>query len=410
MAAPLSARGLGLIAEAPMPPYIDAHFERKDDRCTVDNPDGYIGLCVAENKLVWPLLEPRLTAARTGLPHQAVCYDESIGSYRFRQQLSEFMGRRIHGKSFPPEQIAALAGTGSVLEILFHNIADPEDAVLVPTPSYAGFWADLETRDELHIVPVHTDADEGFRLTPELLDAAFEGSDRPVKALLYTNPDNPKGTVAPIDEIALVVRWARAKGIHLVSDEVYALSNHGDREFVSAAQVADPLGDDVHLIWAFSKDFGASGLRCGVLITENEALMQAMGALGYWSLVSGDTQWMLGEMISDREWVDGYLDAMQGGLRESYAAVTTALEAAGIPYLEASGGYFILVDFRGHLPAPTWEAEDALWRRFVDEAKVNLTPGSACRIAEPGFMRMCFATEPKEVVVEAVERLAALLG
>ena len=42
---------------------------------------------------------------------------------------------------------------GAVLELLFHAIADPGDAVLVPTPSYAGFWADLETRDDLTIVP-----------------------------------------------------------------------------------------------------------------------------------------------------------------------------------------------------------------------------------------------------------------
>ncbi|NIR34619.1 MAG: aminotransferase class I/II-fold pyridoxal phosphate-dependent enzyme, partial [Actinobacteria bacterium] len=57
----------------------------------------------------------------------------------------------------------------------------------------------------------------------------------------------------------------------------------------------------------------------------------------------------------------------------------------------------------------TWKGEDDLWRRFVEEAKVNLTPGSACRIVEPGFMRLCFAAEPKELAVEAVQRIARLL-
>jgi aspartate/methionine/tyrosine aminotransferase len=410
MSSTLSARGLGLIGDDPLPPYLAAHFEHRNDRWSPTNRDGYIGLCVAENKLVWDLLRPRLSAARDGLPHDAICYDEMTGSRRFREQLSAFMGRTFLGREFPAEQIAVLAGTGSVLEILFHNIADPGDAVLVPTPSYAGFWMDLETRDQLRIVPVHTRADEGFRLTPDLLDAAYDGAGTTVAALLYTNPDNPKGTVAPAAEIEMVVEWSRRRGIHLVIDEVYALSIHGMTPFVSAAQLVPSLGDTIHLLWAFSKDFGASGLRCGVLITENEELMSAMGALGYWALVSGDTQHLLGEMISDTTWVDGYLSQMQAGLRDAYAIAATALDAARIAHLPAEGGFFLLVDLRDHLAEPTWEAEGALWRRFVDEAKVNLTPGSACRIGEPGFMRLCFATESTEAVIAGIERLSAVLG
>jgi len=192
MGSELSARGKALIESSPMPDYLHAHFDRLEDHYDAEaNPNGYIGLCIAENKLVWDLLQPRLVAPRPTLSHQAICYDEMIGSFRFREQLSEFMGRTFLGREFDPTQIAVLAGTGSVLEILFHNIADPGDAVLVPTPSYAGFWADLETRDELHIVPVHTRRADGFTLTEELLDQAFESSERPVKALLYTNPDNP---------------------------------------------------------------------------------------------------------------------------------------------------------------------------------------------------------------------------
>jgi aspartate/methionine/tyrosine aminotransferase len=393
-----------------MPGYLDAHIDRREDRCDPEtNPDGYIGLCVAENKLVWDLLQPRLVAPRPDLPHEAICYDEMIGSRRFREQLSEFMGRTFLGREFDPAQIAVLAGTGSVLEILFHNIADPGDAVLVPTPSYAGFWADLETRDELHIVPVHTSSTDGFTLTAELLDRAFESSEHPVKALLYTNPDNPTGAIASSDEIEMVMEWTERRGIHLVLDEVYALSVHGDTPFVSGASLRPTLGDHIHVLWAFSKDFGASGLRCGVLITENEELMRSVDGLAYWSVVSGDTQHVLGEMISDRDWVDGYIEAMRARLGESYHAVTAALDEEGIPYFAAEGGYFFLCDFREFMTDQTWEAEDALWHRILDEANVNLTPGSACRNGEPGFFRLCFATESVENAVTAVQRVGKVL-
>jgi len=411
MEPPLSSRGQDLLDRAPLPEYIHTHFERLDDHYDTDtNPDGYIGLCVAENKLVWDLLRPKLTAARPNLPHEAICYDEMIGSRRFREQLSAFMGRTFLKREFDPVHIAVMAGTGSVLEILFHNLADSGDAVLVPTPSYAGFWADLETRDELRIVPVHTNSADGFTLTEALLDEAFESSDRPVRALLYTNPSNPLGSIATHDEIEMVMGWTERRGIHLVLDEVYALSIHGDTPFLSGAAVRPQLGDHVHLVWAFSKDFGSSGLRCGVLITENEDVMQSVDALAYWSVVSGDTQHILGEMITDTPWVDDYLAAMRQGLSESYATVTTALDEEGIGYVPAKGAYFFLCDLRGYLDEATWEAEDALWRRILAEANVNLTPGSVGRNREPGFMRLCFATEPKETVVTAVRRLGKVLG
>ena len=411
MGSTLSERGRRLLGSAPMAEYIHAHFDRTDDRYDAHtNPHGYIGVCVAENKLVWDQLRPRLTAARPGLTHEAVCYDEMSGSRRFRRQLAEFMGRTFLGKVFDPGQIAVLAGAGSILEVLFHNLADPGDGVLVPTPSYAGFWADLETRDDLRIVPVHTRAKDGFALTAGLLDQAFDATDRPISALLYTNPSNPTGAVAPPGEIEMVIEWIERRGIHLVLDEIYALSVHGDTPFVSGSALRPSLGDRIHILWAFSKDFGLSGLRCGVLVSENDDLIRSVDALAYWSAVSGDTQHVLGDIISDRGWVDGYIDSMRTGLRDSYSAVTHALDEADIPYFPAAGGFFLLCDLRAFIESQTWEAEDALWRRLLDRANVNLTPGSACRIAEPGWFRLCFAAEPIGTVVTAVRRLGSVLN
>ena len=122
------------------------------------------------------------------------------------------MGRTFLGREFPPHQISVLAGAGSVLEILFHVLADPGDGVLVPTPSYAGFWMDLELRDQLTIVPVHCSSADGFRLTPERLDRAVAEAGRPVKALLFTSPNNPLGTVYSADEIDEILDWAESEG------------------------------------------------------------------------------------------------------------------------------------------------------------------------------------------------------
>ncbi len=406
----LSSRGQRLLAAPPFPEYLQEHFARSDSAYhATENPTGYIPMSVAENLLLGPLLLDKMATVR-GVPERVLAYDSMVGSPEFRRQLARFMGRTFLGRDFHPDQLAVLAGAGSVLEVFFHCICNPGDGVLVPTPSYAGFWADLETRNEVTIVPVHTRCSEGFRLTPAHLDRAVETAGRPVKALLFTSPDNPLGTVYTAREIEEIADWAEAAGIHVVFDEVYALSVFGDRPFTSCAQVLPRLGETVHIIWAFSKDFGASGLRCGVLVSENEELLRAVDGLAYWECCSGHTQYLLGEVVSDDAWVDGYIARTRDVLADVYGKVTAALEDEGIPYVPAAAGFFLLCDLRRYLDEPTWEAEHALWWRLLEEGNVNLTPGKACHSVEPGFLRLCFASIPNDTAVTGVRRLGAVLS
>ena len=398
----LSKRGTKLAEDAPMPGYLREHFARAED-------PAYIGLCVAENKLMFDLLSPRLAGLPTP-PDHVLGYDAMIGNQDFRETLAGFMAQRFLGRRFDPSQIAVLAGAGTVLEDVFYALADPGDAVLVPTPSYAGFWMDLETRNGLHIVPVHTSSDDRFRLTTDLLDAAIERSAHPVKALLFTNPDNPLGRVATPEDIQQILAWVEARGIHVVFDEIYALSVFGDTPFASVASLVPSLGDHAHVIWAFSKDFGASGLRCGLVVSENEALIQAVDGLAYWGAVSGHTQWALARMLADADWVEEYGRTLSQRLGDAYGQVTAALTAAGIPFVPAEAGIFVVCDLRQFLSAPTFEAEHRLWQKILDEARVNLTPGAACRIHEPGFFRLCYAGQPLARVIEAVERMRSPLA
>lgn len=405
----LARRGDALLERSPLPEYLHAHFARLQDAyCADSNPDGYIPLCIAENRLVWDLLEPKLVGPYD-VPHGAICYDSMVGSLDFREKLADFLGRWVFGRRFDADQIAVLAGAGSVLEILFFVICDAGEGVVVPTPSYAGFWADLETRDELSIVPVHGSSVDAFRITPALLDRAVAEAGRPIRALLFTTPNNPLGTVYTEGELAEIRDWAERSGVHVVFDEIYALSVFGQQPFVSVATLKDTLGPFVHIVWAFSKDFGASGLRCGVLVSENERVIKAVDSLAYWSCCSGHTQLLLSEMIADEAWVEGYIEAMQDRLRNAYERVGAALRSVGIPFLPASAGFFMVCDFREFLAEPTWEEEEALWNRLLNAANVNLTPGAACRNAEPGFMRLCFAGVSPEAAVVAVERMRAVL-
>jgi len=244
---------------------------------------------------------------------------------------------------------------------------------------------------------------------PELLDRALADAGRPISALLFTSPNNPLGWVYEAREIDEIIDWADRQGIHVIFDEVYALSVYGERTFVSAASRIGSLGRNVHVVWAFSKDFGASGLRAGVLLSENEAVLEAIDGLAYWSAVSGHTQYLLGEMVADEAWIDAYRIELRTRLAMAADRVTAALEHAHIPHVPAGAGIFVLCDLRPFMIDATWEEEDLLWRRILNEANVNLTPGSACHVGEPGWMRLCFAAVPTETAVAGIRRVGDVL-
>ncbi len=404
----LSSRGARLAASPPLPGYLYEHFARCDDPWHPEhNATGYVGMCVAENKLMHDLLLPRLAALPVP-PEHVLGYDSMIGNIDFRTRLGSFMGERFLGRTVAPEHVAVLAGAGTVLETLFYALADPGDAVLVPTPSYAGFWADLGARDGLEIIPVDGRSEEGFTLTAAAFERALATSERPVRALLFTTPSNPLGRVYTHAEIDEVLTWAEGHGLHVVFDEIYALSVFGDAPFTSVASLRSALGDRTHIVWAFSKDFGASGLRCGALVSENADVIRAVDAVAYWGCVAGHTQWMLGELIEDDAWVDGYLAELRRRLGDAYARVSAALDAQGIPHVAAGAGIFVLCDVRSWMDDLTWEAEERLWRRFLEVGNINLTPGAACHIAEPGFLRLCYAAAPTDAMVAGIERLATI--
>ncbi|MCO4744813.1 MAG: aminotransferase class I/II-fold pyridoxal phosphate-dependent enzyme [Proteobacteria bacterium] len=392
-----------------MPTYLLEHFVRSAEPYdAASSPHGYIPFCVAENSLVWDLIEPKVTAARAIEP-RVLGYDDMVGPLHFREALATFMSKWVLGRPVRAEQLAVLAGAGSILETLFYTLADAGEGVLVPTPSYAGFWMDLEGRDGLSIVEVPGRSDAQFRIGPAELDAAVATAEVPVRALLFTSPNNPLGTVYGPEELEAILAWAEARQIHVVFDEVYALSVFGEQAFTSAATLREELGDYVHIVWAFSKDFAASGLRCGVLVSDNAGVHAGVSSLSYWSCCSGDTLALLKDWITDEAWLDTYVQGMRSRLGEAHRTVTAHLAAHDVACVPSEAAFFVLVDLRAHLDEPTWQAEEDLWRWLLDEANLNLTPGVALRSEHPGLFRLCFASVPPATLQVGMNRLTAAL-
>uniref|UniRef100_A0A7S0RJE5 Aminotransferase class I/classII large domain-containing protein n=1 Tax=Chlamydomonas leiostraca TaxID=1034604 RepID=A0A7S0RJE5_9CHLO len=408
---------------------------------SAEDPGGNIICSVAENKLTADMVHERISEAAGRAPVSTLYYPKGFrGTEEARTAVARMCTRTfMKGIDVNPGDLVMLAGAGAVLDTLFWSICGPGEGVLLPKPIYPAFLNDLEVRDSC--VPVLFDLKEpGVKLwsrgheeeeaaavppIPDQLDAAAAAAAArgvTVRVLLLAQPNNPTGTVYKRETIEAAIRWCMKHRIHLVSDEIYALSvwGEGAPEFVSTEVVARALALDlprdqaeavpqlVHTVFGFSKDWCASGLRVGVLHTRNATLLAVMDNYCYFHTASAHTLWALTQVLSDDAFVDAFVAENQRRMRNAYAGLSGALDAAGIPHVRACAAMFAFLDLRAGLKEDSWEGEDELWRALC-AAGVLLSPGSACKADKPGYFRCCWAWVPPEALPMAVSRISALL-
>jgi aspartate/methionine/tyrosine aminotransferase len=257
------------------------------------NPSGVILMAVAENKLCWDLLKPRCERALLDIPQWTASYGPMGGNPRLMAPLAKFLEKHVFCCAVAPEDLICTTGVSAALSTLFYAICEAGDCVLIPIPYYAAFDNDLRAYAELERWPVSSDS-QSLALTPEALETAYAAATkargRPPKALLLTNPHNPTGRVMGRAELEAIVAWCDAKpALHLVSDEIYALSVFGKGEpFTSLGQIG--LGPRRHVVWGMSKDMGMSGLRFGLTWTKNVDVAASLSNAAVFNCVPGPVQ------------------------------------------------------------------------------------------------------------------------
>jgi aspartate/methionine/tyrosine aminotransferase len=375
-----------------------AHFKVEADRYGPGNPDGYVNLGTADNRLVWDLLAPRLTMP----PRQAdVHYGLLYGTPELRTVVARLLAPVWPGVD--AEDLVVVSGATAALDILATTLCDPGEAILVPAPYYAAFDTDLTARSGARLLPVDMSPDNGFALDPGRIDRALTEAGRDgvvVRAIAVTSPSNPVGHVHSPAVLKDLVNVATAHSVDVIADEIYAHSTFG-------ADFASMVGEQtVHAVWGLAKDFGLSGLKVGVLHTRDPRVRAAARALAYFAPVSTHTQALVAHLLSDHDWVTTFLAEGRRRLRASAVATMDLLTANDIGYVEPAGGFSLWVDLRDHLGDA---GEHALWQRILRDGRVNILPGGVFAAPEPGWFRLCHATDA-DAVETGIARLAKVLA
>jgi aspartate/methionine/tyrosine aminotransferase len=397
------------------------------------NPDGALPLNVAENRLSWHELKERIEeiTATHPIPDWVAGYTARCGAPTFREAVACFLAQHLTKCPVNPDHLAVSAGATSVIEMTSFILADSGDLAVIPAPAYPVYTQDLGNLSGVQrydLVTHHEPAEiaEGPLLTVDHLQEArreIVAQGKRFRMLILTTPDNPTGGIYTEGQLDSISDWCIDAEVHLIVNEIYGLSlidtsrpalesDYSEaRSFRSFANImAQKQSEFLHLWYAFSKDLGISGFRVGLVHSLNKRLLQAYENLNLTHAISNHTQWVLQLLLSDVEFMTGYVARNQERLTDAYATVVESLRGLGIPYVPSRGSHFVWADFSAFLARDSAEAELEFWRRLFESTGILLTPGVGFGHSKAGMFRIVFPCVSKEGLNLAMDRLAGFVG
>jgi aspartate aminotransferase len=202
-------------------------------------------------------------------------YDSSIIKYSFSQgeptlisAIQEYFKR--DGIIFDEDDILITNGGSEALTFTTIAICDPGDEILVPEPfytNYNGFTGSVN----VNIKPITTKAEDGFHLPSK--SEIVKLITPKTKAILFSNPGNPTGTIMRKDELELLAEIAKEFNLYIISDEVYRGFAFDGLAGISMGSI-EGVEDRVIIIESVSKRYSACGARIGSISSKNKPLMK----------------------------------------------------------------------------------------------------------------------------------------
>ncbi|KAF6223285.1 hypothetical protein HO133_000127 [Letharia lupina] len=388
------------------------------------NADGIVSLGVAENRLLHAGIAQHVSSHMHVSQRMLTYGDGSVGSDVLRQAIADFINDRFQPvEPLGYSSVTVLNGVSAVLDSLAWCICDEGDSILIGKPFYVGFVSDFMNRAKVDLVAVTFGEVDPMSLAAvahyerAMKEAVTRG--KKLKALVLCSPHNPLGRCYTPEVLEAYLRLCSKYWIHMISDEVYAMSVFPNGDIPNPVPFRSVLSLEyrklidpslLHVLYGMSKDFCANGLRIGAFIsTTNPELHAAMRAISKfaWSSSLADLAWS--SILSDGTFLQEYLIKITARLTEAYNLCTSILRGMNVPYLPANSGPFLWINLSGFLEHKTIESErDLAWQMI--KAGVWLATGEAYRSEEPGWFRLTFAVSETEIRMGLERYVEQLVG
>lgn len=293
-----------------------------------------------------------------------------------------------YGVGVEPMQITLTCGASPALVLALSATFSPGDVIAMARPGYVAY---RNTVKALHMVPLEIACgpEARFQLTASTL-AALEPAPAGV---ILASPANPTGTIIPAEDLAAIAEVCRARGIRIISDEIY----HG-LTYAEPTRSMLEFEPQAIVVNSFSKYFSMAGWRLGWVIVPRDEAARAVAYMGALFLTAPSLAQHAALVAMDcRDELEGHVATY----RRNRELVLEALPALGLQKIAPPDGAFYIYADVGQLTDDSL----AFCKQLLRDTGVATAPGiDFDPVDGHRFIRMSFAVSTAEIE-EAIRRM-----
>lgn len=358
----------------------------------VQKMEGAISLGVGEPDFVtpWHVRDAAVRYIRLGYTQ----YTGNRGLDELRGLISRYLKERF-GVEYSSERTIVTVGASEAIDLALRAICDTGDEILVPEPSYVSYSPTVTLAGGTP-VPLKCSAENGFILTPELLEDAITDK---TKALILPYPNNPTGAIMTREQLEAIVPVILKHDLLVISDEIYAELTYAGKHFSIAT--LDKMAERTVYIGGFSKAFAMTGWRVGFVCAPEE-IDAAMFKIHQYTILCAPNMSQRAAIAALKEgFSDGFstVEDMRREYERRGKFLANSLNALGLKCFQPQGAFYLFASVES-----TGMDGDEFATKLLAEKKVAVVPGEAFGQAGRYFVRCSYATSMRQLD-EAVERI-----
>ena len=332
-------------------------------------------------------------AAKRAIDQNQSYYTGMSGLLTLRQAASDFVKEKYQLDYNPENEILVTIGATEALSATLTAILEEGDKVLLPAPAYPGYEP-IVNLVGAEIVEIDT-TENGFVLTPEMLEKAILEQGDKLKSVILNYPANPTGITYSREQLEALAAVLRKYEIFVVCDEVYSELTYTGETHVSLGTM---LRDQAIIINGLSKSHAMTGWRLGFifapanftaqLIKSHQYLVTAANTMAQHAAVEALTAGKNDAEPMKKEYIQ----------RRDY--IIEKMTALGFEIIKPDGAFYIFAK----IPAGYNQNSFAFLKDFAQKKAVAFIPGAAFGRYGEGYVRLSYAAS-METIKEAMKRL-----
>ena len=310
---------------------------------------------------------------------------------------------RDNALTYGTDQVTVNVGGKHTLFNAVVATVDAGDEMVIPAPYWVSYPDVVQFAGGIPVI-APAGAEQGYKLSPEALEAAITPR---TKWVILNSPSNPTGAAYTVDELkALGAVLARHPQVWVFADDMYEHITYDGFRFATIAEVCPELYDRTLTVNGCSKAYAMTGWRIG-FAGGPAWLIKAMAKLQSQS-TSNPCSIAQAAAVAALTGPQDFLAERALAFQSRRDLVVSMLnQATGLSCPRPEGAFYVYPSVAGVIGKTTpkgqrIDGDEAFVTYLLDEARVAAVQGAAFGLSPA--MRISYATG-EDLLREACERI-----